>query len=332
MRPLRIGVLGYDGVTAVNLVGPVECFNVASKVSKTEGQPPCYEVVLLSFDGLHFTTDSGLKMAAEVEMKDAPPLDTLILPGGAALREGAIADQIARWAVAQAPRLRRVASICSGIYALAPTGLLDGRRVTTHWQLAAEVANQFPRLRMNARELVVQDGKFYSSGGATAGIDLALRLIEEDCGDEIALSVARRMLVYRRRDGDQEQYAEPARLDSEEDDNLARVGKWIEGNLNERLSLSDLIERTGLSVASINGQFKARLGTTPSAFVKRLRLEESRRKLARGESVESVAKGVRFGSKYYFEREFCWRFGIHPEDYRARFAPALSHSDGHGRS
>ena len=327
MRKMRIGVLAYDGVTAVNLVGPVECFSLATKLAVATAQPFRYEVVILSFAGLRFTTDSGLNFSADFAADDAPLLDTIIIPGGEGLRQGKAAGEIATWIKSNVDDVRRVATICSGIYALAPTGLLDGRRATTHWQLAGDVATRFPLLRMSARELVVRDGKFYSSGGATAGIDLALRLIEEDCGDDVALSVARTMLVYRRRDGDQEQYADPAAGEPTREKRFGELGDWIQRNLHGRLSLPDLARQAGVTPGKINSDFKARLGTTPSAFVKQLRLEESRRKLARGDSVEAVAKGIRFGSKYYFEREFRWRFGIHPEDYRARFAPLTSRDD-----
>jgi transcriptional regulator GlxA family with amidase domain len=322
MRPRRIGILGYEGVTAINLVGPVECFTSAARVDDKARELPAYEVVLVAAGERHFATDSGLKFTADVALADAREIDTFIIAGGSALRSGNLADEIASSLRARAGEFRRIVSICSGIYAVAPTGLLDGRTVTTHWRFAGDVSQRFPALRMNARELFVKDGKFYTSGGATAGIDLAIALIQEDFGDEVALSVARTMLAYRRRDGDQEQYADPPRVNGIETEKIGELAHWVERNLDSRLSLDDLARRSGLTSAKINERFKEGLGTTPAAFVKRLRLDECRRRLARGESVEEVAKFVRFGSKYYFEREFRWQFGIGPEEYRFRFAAA----------
>ena len=138
-------------------------------------------------------------------------LDTLIVPGGRGLRSEETARQVAAWIKTHSGQIRRIASVCTGIYGLAPTGLLDGHRVTTHWQNAVDVATRFPKLQVEESALVLKDGKFYTAAGATAGIDLALFLIAEDFGRDVAVTVARQLLVYLRRDGGQEQYSEPAR-------------------------------------------------------------------------------------------------------------------------
>lgn len=314
MEKLRIGLLGFDGVTAINLIGPLEAFSCAAGLADNG-----YEVVVIGVGKLDFTTDSGIAMSAALTTNDEIDLDTLIVPGGTSLRVTERGREIAEWIKTRTACIRRVASICTGIYALAPTGLVDGRRVTTHWRHARDVAAQFPSLKIDSRALFVRDGKYYSSGGATAGIDLCLALIEADYGDEVALATARRLLVYRNREGNQEQYAEPQLTQSSRPDRLGPLAAWIEQHLHAKLPVATLAQKVSLSYNGIIRAFEEAFGTTPCAYVKERRLEHARHRLAKGESVEAVARWGRFGSKEYFDRQFKLRCGIRPGQYQRWF-------------
>jgi len=248
MNKIRIGILGYDGVAAINLVGPLEAFSNAFELDETGQQSRCYEVVVIGCDRDQFVTDTGVTCHAHICGPDEPPFDTIIVPGGRGMRCDETVAQVAGWVKAHARDTHRIASVCTGVYALASTGLLDGHRVTTHWQNAMDVAERFPKLQVAESALVLNDGKFYTAAGATAGIDLALYLIAEDFGRDTAVTVARKLLVYMQRDGGQEQYSEPAYPDlhvgpETQQINTNRMGKlvgWINKHLGQDLRLEIL--------------------------------------------------------------------------------------------
>jgi putative intracellular protease/amidase len=205
MTPRRIGFLGFDGVQSLDFVGPADAFtsdafDAVAPGGDQDRRP--YDVVIIGVHGRRFTTSAGMVLQADTTLSTSIALDTLIVPGGKGLRKPGVADAAAKWIVGRAPRIRRIASVCTGIYGLAPTGLLDGRRVATHWSAVRDVAQRFPRLQVDPDAIFVKDGPFYTSAGITAGIDLAMAMIEEDCGADAALAVAREMVVYLKRPGD----------------------------------------------------------------------------------------------------------------------------------
>ncbi len=318
MKPIRIGLLGFDGVTPLDLVGPADVF--ATAMPEGAEQAP-YELVVIGLTAKPFTSDSGLVFKPARTLETAPLLDTLVVPGGAGLRRPQTNATVSAWIRARAGRIRRIVSVCTGIYGLAPTGLLDGRRVTTHWKFAADVARRFPRLRVEPDALFVKDGPFYTSAGVTSGIDLSLALVEEDLGPQLALAVARMLVVYLKRDGGQEQYSEPLRFQTRSDDRFSELAAWMAGHLHEDLSVEVLAGRACVCGRHFSRRFKHVFGTTPAAFVEDLRLNEARRLLSTGTSpVEGVAETVGFRSSDSFRRAFERRFGITPTGYRARFS------------
>jgi transcriptional regulator GlxA family with amidase domain len=253
--------------------------------------------------------------------KNAPPLDTLIIPGGIGLREPNVNRLVSAFVKAQAGQTRRIVSICTGIYGLAATGLLAGRKVTTHWRHAHDVAVRFPDLRVHDNAIFLKDGPFYTSAGATAGIDLSLSLIEEDHGPRVALAVARELVVYLKRSGGQEQYSEPLQFQTESVSRLSELTTWILSHLNEDLSVETLAAKACLCPRHFSRRFKIEFGATPADFVDRLRLDEARRRLSTGDnSVENVGTSVGFKSADAFRRAFERRLGVNPSDYRHRFA------------
>ena len=330
MKPLRVGLIGYDGVQGLDLIGPSDAFTIAA-VEGENGKPEaCYEVTVIGLTGKPFRAESGLLLHPDTTLRDAPALDTLVIPGGRGARIGPASAVIARWISSRAKKIRRIASVCTGIYALAPTGLLDGRAVTTHWRFAHDVARRFPKLRVDPNALFLKDGPFYTAGGITASVDLALALIEEDYGPRVALSVARELVVYLKRPGGQKQYSEPLQFQCDSADRFADLASWMLGHLRSDLSLETLAKRACLSPRHFVRRFKQTFGGTPAAFVENLRLDDARRRLTeRTQTIESVAASVGFNSDDAFRRAFQRRFGVKPSSYRSRFeARATSSSNG----
>jgi transcriptional regulator GlxA family with amidase domain len=321
-----IGILGYDGVQALDVVGPSDAFSIASAHlgSERPDRTPAYEVLVLGPSRRAFLAESGLTIRPHRALEAAPALDTVIIPGGRSLRLNPSTNaRIAQWLKAHVDEIRRVAAVCTGIYALAPTGLLNGRRVTTHWRYTGEIAKRFPKLRVEPNALFIKDGQFYTSAGITAGIDLALALIEEDYGSQVALAVARDLVVYLKRPGGQEQYSEPLRFQMKSSDRLSDLVPWITAHLDQDLSVETLAEKACLSSRQFTRRFKRAFGIAPGEFVESLRLDEARRRLlASHATIEGVADSIGFASADSFRRVFVRRFGIPPTIYRGRLGAA----------
>jgi transcriptional regulator GlxA family with amidase domain len=320
MNPKRIGFLGFDGITALDLVGPAEAFAAAVIDGGKAGLRRCYEVMTLGLTSKPFVAESGVIFKAHKTLETAPVLDTLVIPGGSGLRKTETNAKASAWLKSRAGRIRRVAAVCTGIYGLAPTGLLDGRHVTTHWRFARDVAQRFPKLKVDPNALFLKDGCFYTSAGITAGIDLSLALIEEDYGPSVALAVARELVVYLKRSGGQEQYSEPLQFQTESTDRFADLAAWMLGHLDQDLSVEALAERTRLCPRHFSRRFKHAFDSTPAAFIENLRLDHARRRLASSDiNIESVSSSVGFHSADAFRRAFERRFDVTPSSYRSRF-------------
>lgn len=323
-EPVRIALLGYDGVQTLDLCGPLDAFGSASDL-----RPGAYKVTVVSLDGAPFESETGLRVTPAAALGEIGDLDTLILPGGAGLRRPGAAEPVAAALRERAPGLRRLVSMCTGIYGLAPSGLADGRRVATHWNFAADVAARFPRLKVQPDDIFIKDGPIYTSAGITASIDLALALIEEDFGPQLALAVARDLVVYLKRSGGQRQYSEPLRFQVRAGDRFADLAAWMVDHLRSDLGVEALAARTGLSPRQFNRRFKLAFGAAPAHHVETLRLDAARDRLVGSNgSVEQIAAAVGFRSDDAFRRAFDRRFGLSPTDYRRRFAPSSAPQPG----
>jgi transcriptional regulator GlxA family with amidase domain len=242
------------------------------------------------------------------------------VPGGKGLRVTDAYRKLSEWLLKSASSIRRITSICTGIYGIAPSGLLNGRTVSTHWKFAAELAQKFPKLKVDASSIYVRDGKFWTAAGVTAGIDLSLALIEEDFGPEVALSVARDLVVYMKRPGGQEQYSEPLQFQLQSRSRFADLLPWMVAHLDEDLSVEALAARISLCPRQFTRRFTEEFGSSPAAFVRRLRLDEARQRLSAPDcTLEGVARSVGFGDADNFRRAFERCFGIAPSAYRGRF-------------
>ncbi len=338
MQPRRIGFLAFDGVQAVDLFGPADAFGSdalsPAQSPRAPGTPsPPYEIVIIGLGRRDVRTSIGATLRAHVTTDTATAarlrLDTLIIPGGAGLRRAGVAERAAAWIAGVAPRVRRVASVCTGIYALAPTGLLDGRRVTTHWSAADDVARRFPSLVVESDAIFIEDGAYYTSAGVTAGIDLALALIEADLGGAAALAVAREMVVYLKRQGGQQQFSETLRFQTEASDRFGELRAWLESHLKNDLSVERLAAQCCLSPRQFARVFAEEFGVTPGAYVEGLRLAEAARRLsAKKVPIDRIARSVGYASDDVFRRAFERRFGVSPTTYRRGFAHAshVSHA------
>jgi transcriptional regulator GlxA family with amidase domain len=323
MAPKRIGLIGFDGVVAIDLAGPADAFTYAEIPGGRNGPRRCYEVVTIGLSNRPFVAESGLVFVPQKSFKNAPPLDTLVVPGGSGLRKPQIVRPIAAFVKARAKSTRRIVSICTGIYGLAETGLLNGRKVATHWHHAQNVSHRFPQLQVDDNAIFVKDGSFYTSAGATSGIDLSLSLIEEDYGPRVAMTVARDLVVYLKRSGGQKQYSEPLQFQTQSVSRLSDLATWIVTHLNEDLSVETLAGKACLCPRHFCRRFKKEFGHAPAEFVERLRLDEARRRLSSGDnSIENVGLSVGFKSADAFRRAFQRRLEINPKEYRRRFSTA----------
>lgn len=311
--------MGYDDVQGLDLNGPLDVFSTANQIAART--TPVYQTLVLGLKRGPFRAESGLRMLPQTTLDHAPSLDTVIIPGGRGLRVHASTRlKLGSWLAQNAPRVRRIASVCTGIHALAESRLIDGRRATTHWRYASEAASRFPNVQLEPDAIYIKDGKFYTSAGITAGIDLALALVEEDLGNTIALSVARELVVYLKRSGGQMQYSEPLRQQTRAGADFAEVVTWMLDNLDGDLSIETLAERMNLSARHFNRKFRSAFGKTPAEFVEALRLDEARWMLANNEvPIEEVATCVGYSGGDVFRRAFERRFGVVPSEYRARF-------------
>jgi transcriptional regulator GlxA family with amidase domain len=313
-RPLKIvGFLGFDGMTTVDLTGPLEAFAAA----RDENENRCYETVLIGVTNKTFVAQSGAVFKALHTLKTAPQLDTVVIPGGSGLRQSETSRAIAAWLRECASTTRRIASVSSGIYPLAESGLLDGRRVTTHWRVAQNVASTFRGLSVSDTGSFIKDDKFYTCGGGTAGIEMSLALIQEDHGARTALRLARELVVSLRPSGGDEQQMQPAPEQASVEERLAELPAWITSRLRANLSVEVLAERACVCPRHFRRIFKRRFNATPAEFVERLRVTEAARRLASyNSSIDEVADSVGYKTADVFRRAFERRFGIAPKRFQ----------------
>ena len=326
---LHLAVLAFNGVNALDLTGPFEVFATAADIlAREQKKSAAFRCALIGLDDKPIQSEFGLIFTPHYDLANCPPIKTLIIPGGRGLREPAINAAVANWLQKNADKIPRIGSVCTGIYGLAAAGLLDQRRVTTHWNFAADVAQKFPSLQMDADAIYIRDGKFYTSAGITAGIDLALALVEEDFGARIALAVARDLVVYLRRSGGQSQYSEPLQFQTKSRDAFGDLIAWLHANLSRDLSNAVLAARMGLSERQFNRRFHEQFACTPAYYVETLRLNEARQRLAQTHvSIDVIATSVGFRSADVFRRAFLRRFGLAPSAYQHHFGePLAAHS------
>jgi transcriptional regulator GlxA family with amidase domain len=310
--PRRVAFLIFDDFQLLDAAGPISAFEIAERYA-----PGTYESRVIAPRAGAVASSAGATMNAQGLLR-ADGIDTLVIAGGNGTRAAAQDARLVRFVAGCGARSRRIASVCSGAYILAATGLLDGRVATTHWTRTADFARRHPRVKLEADRIFVKEGKFWSSAGITAGIDLALALIAEDLGESIARKVAQQLVVYYRRPGGQSQFS--ALLDLERSDGrFAPLLDHVRSNLRGKLSVEDLAAQSCMSPRNFARAFRRETGTSPAKAVTRLRAETARARLeSGGSSVQQVAAECGFGDPERMRRAFVSLFGRPPSALRLR--------------
>ena len=314
-----IDVLAFPAVQLLDITGPVQVFASANDLVAGAGGPPPYEFRVVAEGGEGVTASAGLTLAAAPLTPIGESLDTLLVPGGEGAEAAAADPVLVDWVRERAREARRVASVCTGAFLLAAAGLLNGRRAATHWKYCAELAQRFPAVRVEPDPIFICDGSVWTSAGVTAGIDLALALVEEDLGRSVALAVARYLVVFLKRPGGQAQFSEALALQTAED-KFGALHDWVNRHLANSLSLSVLADQAGMSERSFSRRYAEATGQTPARAVERLRVEAARRLLSESRlPVKRIAQRCGFGSEETMRRSFLRLLTVTPQDYRARF-------------
>ena len=317
-RARRIAILAIEPVEELDVAGPMAAFAHANRL--LGGNSLRYDVALAgTARGGSVCGESGLRLAGVADYRNVTgEIDTLIVAGGngaIALRDPAFFE----WVAERSLHARRVASICTGAFVLAGAGLLDGRRATTHWLEAATLAARFPDIDVDPEPIWIRDGKFRTSAGITAGIDLTLALIEEDHGAKLALDVARRLVMFTRRSGGQAQFSTFLSANAVATPALRELQMWIPQHLASNLSVAQLARRCAMSDRSFARAFAREFGTTPARYVETLRVESARHYLeTTRRSTESVARTAGFGNAEGMRRAFIRLLKVTPWEYRHR--------------
>jgi transcriptional regulator GlxA family with amidase domain len=310
--PKLVGFIGFDGMSSFDLWGAFEAFAAARIAEPNREARPCYEPMIIGAGAKTFVSSAGAVIKARYTLQTAPPLDTVIIPGGDRLRHSAASGKIAAWLIDRAKSTRRIAAVSAGIYPLANTGFLDGHGVTTHWRLAHDVARAFPALAVSNGVSFLKSDRFYTCGGGVAGMEMSLALIEEDFGAKTALVVARELSIDLRPAGAADQIALPQHQPGPAE-RLTELPAWITSRLHRELTVEVLAERACLSPRHFYRLFKETFKSTPAAFVQQLRINEAQRRLAaQRENVKSVANSVGFKSPAVFRRAFGRQLGYPP--------------------
>jgi transcriptional regulator GlxA family with amidase domain len=314
-----IGVLIFPDFQLLDVAGPVAAFEIAGRMV-----PGAYDLTLISRDGGAVASSSGVSLDSS-PFRIGEDFDTLLVSGGDGTRGPAISEATLDFVRAAARTGRRTASVCSGAYVLAAAGLLDGRRATTHWSRTEHFRRQFPAIRLEPDCIYVHDGPFWTSAGITAGIDLALAMIGEDLGEDIARRTAQQLVVYHRRPGGQSQFS--ALLEMGAGGRFDALLAWMRENLRLPLTVPELASQAGMAERTFLRAFAAEVGFTPAKAVERLRLEAARSLLdSQPLQVEDIALETGFGDSERMRRAFIRAFGQPPQALRrgARPAPAGS--------
>ena len=316
-------IVVFPGLQPLDAVGPFEVFAGATRAAGMLGRSGGYRVSLCSADADTVRSGSGLGLCTDPLPGGAERIDTLVLAGGDGVLSARSDRRLVSWIAAAAPRCRRVATVCTGAFLAAEAGILDGRRVTTHWARAEQLAAEFPSLDVDPDPIYVRDGKFWTSAGVTAGIDLALALVQDDLGVEVAQTVARWMVMFLHRPGGQTQFASPVWVPRAERSAVRAVQSVVEVAPGGDHRLPALASAAGMSVRHFTRVFTAEVGETPGRFVERVRLEAARRELeTTADTLEVIAARCGLGGAETMRRVFQRRLSVAPDFYRRRFRVA----------
>ena len=320
--PRQIAILVYPGVQSLDFTGPLEVFAGAQRLIEQSGRRARgYEIKLLSVDGRPLETSSGLTVTPHASLAAAPEaIDTLIVAGGYGRKQAAADRALLEWIAATSATARRTASVCTGAFLLAAAGVLDGRRATTHWASAGELAARYPGVDVDPEPIFLRDGPIWTSAGVTAGMDLALALVEEDLDRDAALQIARHLVLFLRRPGNQSQFSATLSAQEPAREPLREVQRHVVEHPEADLSVEALADRACMSPRHFARAFRAESGVTPARYVEQVRLEAARRHLEdTAEPIAAVAQACGFGTAETMRRTFLRALDVGPAEYRRRF-------------
>ncbi|WP_400770306.1 GlxA family transcriptional regulator [Methylosinus sporium] len=305
-----IALLIFDDFQILDAAGPIAAFEIAARIA-----PGAYAIRTIAAASGLVRSSSGVAMAA-ASFAAARRCDTLLIAGGLGTRGAATDRSTLAFVARAATRARRVASVCSGAYVLAAAGLLDGRRATTHWSRSGDFQRRFPKVRLEPDLIFVRDGPIWSSAGITAGIDLALAMIGDDLGEDVARAVARQLVVYHRRPGGQSQFSALLELESRQD-KFATLLRWASERLRQRLTVEELAAQAAMSPRNFARAFSRATGATPAKAIERLRLDRAKSALESGaDTIEQIARDSGFRDPERMRRAFLRVYGQPPQAFR----------------
>jgi transcriptional regulator GlxA family with amidase domain len=320
MRQRHVVIVAFAGMQSLDAIGPYEVFAGATRAATALGRAGGYRITLASTHPQPVRAESGVTLCCEPLPNPQGRIDTLVLPGGGRADSARRDDELMSWIGAAAPRCRRVATVCTGAFLAAQAGLLDGRRVTTHWASAARLAAEFPLVRVDPDPIYIHDGKYWTSAGVTAGIDLALALVQDDLGVEVAQTVARWLVMFLHRPGGQSQFASPVWIPRAERSTVRAVQDLVESAPDGDYRVPTLAEAAAMSVRHFTRVFTHEVGETPGRFVERVRTEVARRELETSDdTLDVIATRCGLGTAETLRRVFRRRLDVSPDSYRQRF-------------
>ncbi|MDB6015180.1 MAG: transcriptional regulator, AraC family [Gammaproteobacteria bacterium] len=326
-RPHRVAMLVYPNVQILDVTGPLEVFARTARWLQEHGRvrQSAYEISLIAPTAGLVVSSGGLALNVESSYRQARSADTLLISGGLGYVNVMKDEALLDWIRGQARRVDRIGSICTGAMLLAAAGLLDGKRATTHWAYCSRLAALAPRAQIEPDALYVRTGHLYTSAGVTAGMDMALAMVEEDWGKSVSLAVAQELVMYLRRPGGQSQFSRHLQAEARED-RFGRLQLWMLEHIDKNLSVDQLAAHANLSVRHFAREFTAHSGVAPAAFVMRIRVEEARRLIEAGTvQLKGVARRCGFRDEQGLRRAFLRLLGVTPHDYRLRFTRESIH-------
>ncbi|WP_394787183.1 GlxA family transcriptional regulator [Rhodoferax sp.] len=318
--PRRIDVVVYHGFKAIEAIGAMSVFEYANLHLQQQGRPAGYQVGIASVAAGPVASDTHMLLQARALSADDLPHTAIIV--GARHIEQALAahGEIVAWAAAVAPHIERLVALCSGSFFLAAAGVLDGLTATTHWSVAALLKEKFPAVQVQADAIYLRSGRLWTSAGVTAGIDLALALVEDDYGRGLALQVARDLVVYLKRPGGQSQFSVHLNSQNTSHPGIREIQDWVLSNLSLPLDVSVLADRAAMSERNFRRVFAKEVGSSPLQFIESARLEVGRRLLEEGDlPLKSIAGRIGFASEQSLRKLFMKQLGVGPQAYRERF-------------
>lgn len=311
----KIAFLGFDRVQLLDLVGPLESFLTANQVIKDKQ----YQTFIIG-EKDRFTSESNLKVLTDNQLGENLEIDTLFIPGGVGARTSEIAAPFRIWIDANFDRIERIVTVCTGLFLIADHPYLQNKEVVTHWSYSERLQKLYPQLKVNHERLFIKQGKFYSAAGILSGIDLALNLIEEDHGVDVASYTAKYLVTYLKRSGHQSQFSEPLKFQSHNNGHLDRVNRWLNDNHDKFSTVEELADQIHISERHLNRLIQSHFHMTAAKYIEHIKLEQSKVYLTRSNIlVETVSDQLGYRSADTFRRSFKRKYGITPQSYIKRF-------------